>query len=464
MDGWKKWSIFNVRCFRFLKIFMISQKSIEDIIQTAKIEEVIDEFVNLKRRGVNMIGLCPFHDEKTPSFTVSPSKNIYKCFGCGKAGGPITFLRDHEGYSFQEALRYLAKKYNIEIEERTYSPEEKQTIETRDSYYLVNEFAKDFYQKQLFETDEGKSIGLSYFKKRGFREATIRKFNLGYAGSVRDGLTQAATMAQYNNEHLEALGLTNKYGKDFFWSRVMFTIHNLSGKVIAFAGRTLSSDKKVPKYVNSPETEIYNKRKTLFGLYHAKQAIRKYDECLLVEGYTDVISLHQSGIENVVASSGTSLTEDQVRLIKRYTPNIKVLYDGDPAGIKAALRGLDIIIAQDMNVRLVLLPDGEDPDSYLKSAGSTIFKEYLEDKAKDFVLFKAELLTKEAEGDPIKKASMIKDIVASIALVQDPLKRSVYVQHCSQLLQIGEPVLTNEVNKSIRGNLKKKAIIASQRS
>jgi DNA primase len=437
---------------------MITQKTIQEVIESAKVEEVIEDFINLRRRGVNLIGLCPFHDEKTPSFTVSPSKNIYKCFGCGRGGDAITFIKDHEGFSYPEAIKYLARKYGIEIEEKIYSKEEQETIELKDSLYIVNEFAKDYYKDKLLNTDEGKSVGLSYFKSRGFREATIKKFNLGYSPNDRDGLTKAAVDAQYNIDHLRAVGLTTKNDRDFFWSRVMFSIHNLSGKVIAFAGRTLSTDKKTPKYINSPETEIYNKRKTLYAMYFAKPKIRKEDECILVEGYTDVISLHQSGIENVVASSGTSLTVDQIRLIKRYTNNVKVLYDGDPAGIKAAIRGLDLILEQDMNVRLVTLPEGEDPDSYLHAVGKEAFANYLNEKAKDFVLFKTDLLLSEAGQDPIRKAGVLKDIVASIALIPDALKRSLYVQQCASMMHLEETLLTAEVNKAIKGNLKKRRL------
>ncbi|MCI5080604.1 MAG: DNA primase, partial [Saprospiraceae bacterium] len=349
---------------------MITQKSVQEILETAKVEDVIQDFVNLKRRGVNMIGLCPFHNEKTPSFTVSPAKNIYKCFGCGKAGNPVQFLMDHENLSFPEALRWLAQKYGIEIEEKQVSQEVIEERQRLDSLYIVNKFARDFFAEQLFETDRGKSVGLSYFKQRGFREDIIRKFGLGYSPAQSDLLTVTAKQKGYNIDLMKEVGLTSKYGRDFFRDRVMFTIHNLSGKVIGFGGRILQKDVKAPKYINSPETEIYNKSKVLYGAFFAKTAIRKQDECILVEGYTDVISLHQDGIENVVASSGTSLTVDQIRLVKRYTQNIKILYDGDKAGIKAALRGLDLVLAQDMNVKVVLLPEGEDPDSYLQGVGS----------------------------------------------------------------------------------------------
>ncbi len=435
---------------------MIAQKTIQEVIDRARVEEVIEQFVHLKRRGVNLLGLCPFHDEKTPSFVVSPAKNIYKCFGCGKAGDAITFIKDHEGMSYVEALRYLADKYNIEIEEKEFSPEEKYAIELRDSYFIINEFAQKYFEKQLFETDKGKSIGLGYFKKRGFRESVIKKFQLGYASQSWDDLTQSAIKHQYNIEHFRTLGLTTKTDKDFFRDRVMFSIHNLSGKIIAFAGRTLSSDKNTPKYINSPESEIYNKRKVLYGLYFAKQAIRKADECILVEGYTDVISLHQAGMENVVATSGTALTSDQVRLMKRYSNNVKVIFDGDAAGIKAALRGLDIILEEDLNVRLVLLPDGEDPDSFVQKAGIEKFTAYLNNEARDFILFKLGLLLKEAGNDPIRKTMVLKDIVSSLALIPDLIKRNVYTQQCSRLLEMDERIIITEVNKIIQASIKKK--------
>jgi DNA primase len=437
---------------------LISQRTVQQILDTAQIVDVVEDFVNLKRRGSNMIGLCPFHDEKTPSFTVSPSKNISKCFGCGKGGSPVNFIMEHEGLSFPEALRWLAKKYNIPIEETEQTQEEKESKEIRDSLFIVNDFAQKYFEQQLFETPMGKSVGLSYFKERGYREATIKKFNLGFAPSGRDKFTQTAIQAKYNIDYLRMVGLTTKNDIDFFRDRVMFTIHNLSGKIVAFAGRTLSTEKKIPKYINSPETEIYNKRKVLYGLYQAKKAVRNEDECILVEGYTDVITLHQGGIENVVASSGTALTTDQIRLIKRYTPNIKIIYDGDPAGIKAALRGLDLVLEQDMNVKLILLPDGEDPDSFLKSQGRENFKKYLEEEEQDFIFFKVNLLAKEAGNDPIKKSNVIKDIVRSIAKIPDMMKRSLYLTRCSSLLGIDEQILVAEANKAIKHDIRQKRI------
>lgn len=435
---------------------MIKQTTIEKIVSTAKVEEVIEDFVNLKRRGVNMIGNCPFHDEKTPSFTVSPAKNIYKCFGCGKGGDPVRFMMDHESMNYPEALRYLAGKYNIEIEETEDSAEQKAYKELTASYFIINDFAQKYFEDNLFNTDEGRSVGLGYFKERGYNEQIIKRFQLGYTTSDRNDFTKTALSKQFNVEFLKKLGLTSKSDYDFFRSRVMFTIHNLSGKVIAFAGRTLSKDKKTPKYINSPETDIYNKRKVLYGMYFAKQAIRKEDECIMVEGYTDVITLHQHGIENVVASSGTSLTVEQIGLVRRYTPNIKIIYDGDTAGVKAALRGLDLVLEQDMNVRLVLLPEGEDPDSYLKKVGIDAFRAYLKDHEEDFLFFKTNLLLKEAGDDPIRKSQVLKDIVRSIAKIPDMIKKSLYLKKCSDLMDISEEILVAETNKAIKADLKQK--------
>ena len=435
---------------------MISQKSVQEIIETAKVEDVIQDYVTLKRRGVNMLGLCPFHNEKTPSFTVSPAKNIYKCFGCGRGGNSVQFIMELESFSFPEALRHLAKKYNIELEETQTTQENIEERKHLDSLTIITEYAKEFYSNNLFNTDIGKSVGLSYFKDRGFREETIKKFGLGFAMKQKDAFTLQAINDGYNIELLRKLGLTSKFDTDFFRDRVMFTIHNLTGKVIAFAGRTLSKEKKIPKYINSPETEIYIKNKVLYGAYFAKRAIRQEDECIIVEGYTDVISLHQAGVENVVASSGTSLTTGQIRLIKRYTQNIKILYDGDPAGIKAALRGLDLVLEQDMNVKVVLLPEGEDPDSYLQKVGATDFKTFISEKAQDFILFKTDLLLSETRNDPVKKAGLIKDIVGSIAKIPDPLKRSIYTKECARKFEIDETILIDETNKIVSLILKKK--------
>ena len=435
---------------------MITQKTIQEVMNTAKVEEVIGDFINLRRRGVNLIGNCPFHDEKTPSFTVSPSKNIYKCFGCGKGGDSVRFIMDHEHLSFPESIKFLAVKYRIEIEETENTAKEIENKLITDSLYIANDFARDYFCDVLFNRQEGKSIGLSYFKERGFREATIKKFQLGYALDERDEFTKKAIDKKFNIEHLRTLGLTSKSDLDFFRSRVMFTIHNISGKVVAFAGRTLSSDKKQPKYINSPESEIYNKRAVLYGLFFAKDAIRKNDECILVEGYTDVITLHQGGIENVVASSGTSLTKEQIRLIKRYTPNIKIIYDGDPAGVKAALRGLDLILESDMNVKLVLLPENQDPDSFLAGNGTEAFNAFLKDNEEDFIFFKTRVLLSDTGNDPIKKTIVIRDIVSSIAKIPDTFKRTLYIRQCGEMLDLSESVLLNEVNKVVRADAKAK--------
>ncbi len=437
---------------------MIPAKTVREILDAVRIEEVIEEFVSLRRRGVNLIGLCPFHNEKTPSFNVNPNRNLFKCFGCGKAGDAVTFLREHETFTYPEALRWLARKYNIEIQEVELTPEQRAADQMAESLYIVNDFGLKHFQEQLFDTDEGKSVALHYFKQRGLREETIRTFGLGYAPDLRDLLLQRARATGHSVELLKKVGLCSADGsRDFFRGRVMFAIHNLSGKVAAFAGRTMSSDKTIPKYINSPETEIYVKNKTLYGAFQAKKAIRQHDECILVEGYMDVISLYQAGIENVVASSGTSLTEGQLQLIKRNTNNLKILYDGDPAGIKAALRGLDLALEQDLNVRIVLLPEGEDPDSYVQKMGSEAFNEYIQREAKDFILFKTQLLLSEIKGDPIKKSGLVRDIVGSIARIPDPIKRSVYQKECANLLEVAEPALVEETNKLITQGMKKQA-------
>jgi DNA primase len=436
---------------------MIPPKQVQEILDAVRIEEVVEEFVTLKRRGVNLLGLCPFHGEKTPSFNVNPTRNIFVCFGCGKKGDAITFLREHEGMTYPDALRWLAKKYHIEIQEVQRSPEQVAEMQLADALYIVNDFALAHFQQQLFDTDEGKSVALAYFKKRGLREETIRTFGLGYAPEQRDLLLRQARHTGHSFDLLKKVGLCSQdAARDFFRGRVMFAIHNSSGKVAAFAGRTMSSDKTVPKYINSPETEIYVKNKTLYGLFQAKKAIRQLDECLLTEGYMDVISLHQAGIQNVVASSGTSLTEGQLQLIRRNTANLKILYDGDAAGIKAALRGLDLALEQDLNVKICLLPDGHDPDSYVQEFGGDAFQQFVAANAKDFIFFKTELLIGETAGDPIKRAGLIKDIVSSIARIPDPIKRSVYLKQCAALLEVSEQVLTTEANKLITTTLKKR--------
>jgi DNA primase len=433
---------------------MISQKTIQTVFETVKVEDVVGDFVKLTRRGVNYIGLCPFHNEKTPSFTVSPVKNIYKCFGCGEGGNAINFLMELEQLSYPEAIRTLAKKYHIELEEDELDEEQSAQLKLADSLYVVNQYAQEHFQRQLFETDYGKSVGLSYLKKRGFREEIIRKFGLGFANGGANDLLQEALSKGYEEPVLEQAGLV-KNKRDFFRNRVQFPIHNISGKVIGFGGRILTNHKKAPKYLNTPESDIYNKRKSLYGIYFARKAVVQLNECYMVEGYTDVLSLHQAGIENIVASSGTSLTADQVRLVKRYTPNITILYDGDKAGIKAALRGLDIVIEQDMNVRVVLLPEGEDPDSYLTKVGTTAFKKYIEEQANDFILFKSNLLLADAAHDPIRKSEVIRDIVDSIAKVPDAVKRSLYVKECAQLMDMSEQLLHTEVNKRLNAQATK---------
>ncbi len=438
---------------------MIRPETIEQINQTAQIEEVIGDFLQLKKRGANLLGNCPFHNEKSPSFTVSPSKGIYKCFGCGKAGNSVNFVMEHEKYSYPEALRYLARKYNIEIIEEVQTDEEKQKANDREGLYLVSEFARDFYSNLLHETEEGQTIGLSYFKERSFRTETIRKFELGYAPSGWDNLSLAAVKQGNNPDFLEATGLSVKHesGKlnDRFRSRVMFPIHNMSGRVIGFGGRVLATDSKTAKYINSPESEIYHKSDVLYGAYFARKRIKELDVCYLVEGYTDVVSLYQAGIENVVASSGTSLTIGQIKVISRLTQNIVILYDGDIAGIKASLRGMEMILEEGLNVKIVLFPDRNDPDSFIRKQGSTAFENYLSINKQDFIVFKTNLLIKETQNDPIKKAELIRDLVETIAKIPDPIKASVFIQECSILLQTEEQLLLNELNKIRRKKLSK---------
>ncbi len=430
---------------------MIPKETVDKIIEASRVEEVVGDFVSLKRRGTSLIGNCPFHNEKTPSFHVSVGKGIYKCFGCGKGGDSVRFIMDHEKATYPEALRYLANKYNIEIAEVENTPEEQAINDRRESLYIVSTFAAKFFQQQMFETDEGQSIGLSYFKERGFRDDIIKKFELGYSPDVWDALTTAATGAGYNVQFLEETGLTirkdNEKFYDRFRGRVMFPIHGFTGRVIGFGGRTLKTDKAVPKYVNSPESDIYHKSNVLYGLFFAKKSIRDLDNCYLVEGYADVLSVNQAGVENVVASSGTSLTTEQIRLIKRFTENITILYDGDEAGIKASLRGLDMILEEGLNVKVVLFPDGDDPDSYVQKYGSAAFKTHIEQSKKDFILYKTSILLKDAGTDPIKRAGIIREVVESIAKIPDGIKASVFVRECSSLLQIEERVLISELNK-----------------
>ncbi|MFH1118382.1 MAG: DNA primase [Bacteroidota bacterium] len=432
---------------------MIPRDTIQSIIDTAHIEEVVGDFVQLKKRGVNLLGLCPFHNEKTPSFTVSPAKGIFKCFGCGKAGNAVNFVMEHEKYSYPEALRYLANKYGIEVEEQEPSPEEKQLDTERDSLFSLNAFAQKFFTRTLKETEEGKAIGLSYFIERGFREDIIQKFQLGFSPVAWDAFTLHALKNGYAEKYLIDSGLSiSKDGKlyDRFRERVMFPIHNLTGKVIGFGGRILTSDKNKPKYVNSPESEVYNKSKSLYGIWLARNSIVAKDNCFLVEGYTDVIALHQAGIENVVASSGTSLTTEQIRLISKYTRNITILYDGDPAGIKASFRGIDMILEQGMNVKIVLFPDGEDPDSYARKHRSADVEAFIATAANDFIAFKTRLLLDETQNDPIKKAGLIHEIIGTISIIPDPIIRPLYVRECSEIMGIAEQTLMNELNRLIR--------------
>ncbi len=437
---------------------VIPQHTIISILEAARIEEVVSDFVNLKRRGSNMIGLCPFHQEKTPSFSVSPSKGIFKCFGCGKAGDAAKFIMEHEHYSYPEAIRYLAKKYNIEVEERVQTAEEIVAMNERERMFNLNDFACKFFMSSLFETDEGKSVGLSYFKGRDFREATIRKFMLGYSPDSRDAFCKHALQNGYSEDILVRTGLAISHeGKIFdrFSARVIFPIHNLTGKVIGFGGRILDQAKSKAKYLNSPESEIYIKSKSLYGIYFARNAIAKADNCLLVEGYTDVISLNQAGIENVVASSGTSLTSEQIRMIKRYTQNITILFDGDKAGIAASMRGIDLILEEGLNVRVVLFPDGSDPDSFVRDHRTSEVEAFIGEESKDFISFKTGLLLEEAQTDPLKKAGLVKEIVQTIALIPDPIYRSVYVKTCSKMLDVPEQTLMNELNRLLRGKLRK---------
>ncbi|MDQ3110627.1 MAG: DNA primase [Bacteroidota bacterium] len=441
---------------------MIPKETVDRIFDTARIDEVVGEFVSLKKRGGNMIGLCPFHNEKTPSFNVSPARGIYKCFGCAKGGNSVNFVMEHEHITYPEALRWLAKKYNIEIAEEEVSSEQQAKDNERESLFLVSAFAAKHFTKNLHETEEGKAIALSYFKERGMRQDIIEKFQLGYSPDVWRNLTDAAVAAGYKLEYLVKAGLViqNEEDKtkyfDRFKGRVMFPVHNASGRILAFGGRTLKTDKKVAKYINSPETEIYHKSNVLYGLYFAKKQIIAEDVCYLVEGYTDVTSMHQAGIENVVASSGTALTVEQIRLIRRYTNNITILYDGDAAGIKASFRGIDLILEEGMNVRVLLFPDNDDPDSYSKKVSSDELKRFIRENTKDFIRFKTELLSEDVGNDPIKKAGLIRDIVESIALIPDAITRSVFVKDCSRILDIEEQTLLNELNKFRRTNYGKK--------
>ena len=435
------------------EVTMIDQATIDRILDAAQIVDVVSEFVTLRRRGVNYIGLCPFHNEKTPSFSVSPSKGLCKCFSCGKGGNVVHFIMEHEQLSYYEALKWLARKYNIEVKERELTEEEKQASNLRESLFVVNQFASEYFQNVLYNEEEGQRIGMTYLRSRGFRDDIIKKFQLGYSTDNRDALARTAIEKGYKPEFLEKTGLCYRKDdgtlRDRFWGRVIFPVHTLSGKVVAFGGRVLNAATKnvQMKYVNSPESEIYHKSRELYGIYFAKQAMVRQDRCFLVEGYTDVISMHQSGIENVVASSGTALTSDQIRLIHRFTNNITVLYDGDGAGIKASIRGIDMLLEEGMNVKVCLLPDGDDPDSFARKHNATEYQAYINDHEVDFIRFKTDLLIEEAGKDPIKKANLITSIVKSISVIPDSITRNVYIRECSEMLRMEERVLVNAVGK-----------------
>ncbi|HET8828921.1 MAG TPA: DNA primase [Pelobium sp.] len=438
---------------------MIKKETIDKILETALIEEVVGDFVHLKKRGSSLTGLCPFHNEKSPSFHVSPAKGIFKCFGCGKGGDSVHFIMEHEKYSYPEALKYVANKYNIEVEETEVTPEFKQAQDRRESLYIVSNYAASFFEDRMWNSEDGKTIGLSYFKERGFRDDIIKKFQLGYSPDDWSALLDGAIKDGYQQEFLEDVGLVvkNDQGRiyDRFRGRVMFPIHSFTGRVIGFGGRTLKTDKAVPKYVNSPESEIYHKSNVLYGLFQAKKAIRDLDNCYLVEGYADVLSVQQAGVENVVSSSGTSLTTEQIRLIGRFTKSVTILYDGDEAGIKASLRGLDMILEEGLDVKVVLFPDGHDPDSYIQKLGPAAFKTHIDKNKKDFIFYKTEILLKDTQNDPIKKAGVIREVVESISKIPDAIKASVFLRECSTLLQMEERILISELNKMRLTKLKK---------
>jgi DNA primase len=429
---------------------MIDQHTISRILDSAEIVEVVSDFINLRRRGVNYLGLCPFHNEKTPSFTVSPAKGIYKCFGCGKAGNAVNFIMEHETLTYPEALKWLAKKYNIEVVEKEETDEEKQQKDDRESMMIVSSFAQKFFSRYLWEENEGRVIGLSYFRERGLHDTTINKFELGYAPDGKSIFTEAAQRQGYQMEFLEKTGLTIKrddWVRDRFAGRVMFPVHSLAGRVIAFGGRVLKTAPDTAKYLNSPESEIYHKSNVLYGIFQAKREMTRLDKCYLVEGYTDVLSMSQAGIENVVASSGTALTVEQIRLIKRFTPNVTIIYDGDEAGIKASLRGIDLVLEEGMNVKVLLLPDGEDPDSFACSHSASELTQFIEANETDFIRFKTRLLLKNTENDPIGRAKLITDIIRSVSVIPDAITRTVYLKECSKLMNVEESVLYSEVRK-----------------
>ena len=440
---------------------MISPNTIQQITSRIDIIEIVGEFVKLKKRGANYLGNCPFHNEKSPSFTVSPSKEIYKCFGCGKSGNAVGFLMEHEKYSYVEALKWLAKKYNIDVEETELSPEVKQQQQVAESLFIINNFAQKHFTHNLFSTEEGNDVALSYLKQRGFREEILRKFQVGYNLDQRDDLTKQALKNQYNIEYLQKSGLVSvrhEVPVDNYRGRIIFPVHNTTGKIIGFGARVIKTTDRAPKYINTPENELYVKSKILYGTYFARQSIDKLDECLLVEGYTDVVSLHQAGIENVVASGGTSLTIDQLRLIRKYTNNLTIIYDGDSAGVKAALRGLDMALEEGLSVRLVLIPDNEDPDSYVNKVGINEFRKFVDANKKDFILFQMEVMLTEAGSDTSKKASVVNQVAETLSKInkaEDFTKQQDYIRQCAAFLKIDEGGLTNLVNKYKRDKIEK---------
>lgn len=451
-----------VTCYSLLLENMIDKQTIDKILDAAQIVDVVSDFVTLRKRGVNYIGLCPFHDEKTGSFIVSPAKGIFKCFGCGKGGGPVHFIMEHEQLDYPSALKYLAKKYHIEVVEKELTPEEQQSQSDREAMFALNTWAQSYFTQQMNNTEDGRAIGLSYFRSRGFTDETIAKFGLGYCLDKSDAMTMTALHSGYKADFIEKCGLGSRRDNgtwyDRFRGRVIFPVHTLSGKVVAFGGRVLKKDDKTAKYVNSPESEIYHKSNELYGIYFAKQSIVKQDRCFLVEGYTDVISMHQAGITNVVASSGTSLTPGQIRLIHRFTPNITVLYDGDAAGIKASIRGIDLLLEEGMNVKVVLLPDGEDPDSFAQNNNASDFIDFIDKNQVDFIRFKIQLLLDEIGNDPIKKAGLIQDVVRSVSLIPDNIVRSVYAKECASQLDVDEKVVLAEIQKILRTRREKELV------
>ena len=445
---------------------MIDQSTVQKIFDTAQIDEVVSDFVTLRKRGVNFLGLCPFHNEKTPSFTVSPAKGIYKCFGCGKGGNSVNFVMEHEHLDYVGALKYLGKKYHIDIVDEELSPEQEQRKNDRESMMIVNSFAQKYFSEKLLQSEEGIAVGMSYMKQRGFREDIIKKFQVGFCLDSWNAFSESATQAGYKKEFLVKTGLSIDKEKgmiDRFKGRVIFPIHGIAGRTLGFGGRVLKKDPKAAKYLNSPESEVYHKSRILYGIYQAKKSIVQNDKCYLVEGYTDVLSFHQAGIENVVASSGTALTADQIRLVKRFSNNMTIIYDGDPAGIKASLRGIDLVLEQELNVKVLLLPEGEDPDSFSRTMGSTELTQYIEKNETDFIVFKTNLLLADAKNDPVKRANLINDIVRSIAIIPDNIVRSVYIKECSSILNVAEQALYAEIDK-IKGRLQEEAWKNEQRS